>query len=160
MRAALEAFGDTDRTVWVADSFQGLPEVERRDGALHADDLWRYTNLAVSVADVQANFERYGLLDERVRFLEGWFCDTLPVAPIEQLAVARLDGDLYESTMDALTALYPKLSIGGYLIIDDLAITQCGQAVLDYRSRRGIEEPIIAVDWSCGYWRKRWPAPP
>ena len=63
---------------------------------------------------VKANFEKYGLLDAQVVFLKGWFKDTLPAAPIGKLAVMRLDGDMYESTMDALKSLYPELSPGGY----------------------------------------------
>jgi O-methyltransferase len=55
---------------------------------------------------VKANFEKYGLLDERVRFLKGWFSETLAKAPIERLAVLRLDGYVYGSTMEALNALY------------------------------------------------------
>ena len=56
--------------------------------------------------EVQALFKRYDLLDAQVRFLKGSFKDTLATAPIERLAVLRLDGDLYESTMDALVPLY------------------------------------------------------
>jgi hypothetical protein len=55
------------------------------------------------VAEVRKNFARYGVLDEAVRFLPGWFADALATAPISQLSVLRLDGDLYDSTMEALT---------------------------------------------------------
>ena len=101
------------------------------------------------------NFERYCLLDEQVRFLKGWFSDTLPDAPIEELAVVRLDGDLYESTMDGLVNLYPKLSPGGYCIIDDYGhIDACRQAVDDYRSAHGIEEEMLVIDGAGSYWRR------
>ncbi|HUQ77176.1 MAG TPA: TylF/MycF/NovP-related O-methyltransferase, partial [Burkholderiales bacterium] len=94
-------------------------------------------------------------LDEQVRFLKGWFRDTLPGAPVQRLAVLRIDGDLYESTMDALTHLYPKLQPGGYCIIDDYHdIPACRQAVLDYRERHGIDEEIMTIDWSAIFWRK------
>jgi O-methyltransferase len=160
MRAVLAAYGDTQRRVWVADSFEGLPVVERGPGKeLAGDTLSEYTNLAISLDTVKANFERYGLLDDQVCFLKGWFCDTLPTAPLGRLAIARLDGDLYESTMDALSVLYPKLSVGGYLIVDDLSIGQCRDAVDDYRKARGIDEPIVSIDWTGGYWKKAWPAP-
>ena len=156
MRAVLKAHGCTDRTVWVADSFQGLPppNVERypQDRGL---DLSQEKFLAVSLQQVQANFRKYGLLDDRVRFLEGWFKDTLPAAPIERLAVMRLDGDLYESTTDALTHLYPKLSVGGYVIIDDYgAVPACAQAVADFRGRHGIRDEVKSVDWTGAYWRR------
>jgi O-methyltransferase len=157
MRGVLAAYGDTSRQVWVADSFVGLPKPDT--GTYPADaGLDYYTSdeqLSVGVRQVQANFERYGLLDDRVRFLVGWFKDTLPSAPVEQLAVARLDGDFYESTMDALQALYPKLSVGGYLIVDDYgALEACRRAVDDYRTAHGIDEPMHPVDWTGVYWRR------
>lgn len=156
MRAALSAFGDTTRTVWVADSFEGLPKPDPEKYPCDAgDDLWQREYLAVSLETVQANFERYGLLDDRVRFLKGWFKDTLPTAPIAKLAVARLDGDMYESTIQALGSLYPKLSIGGYLIVDDYGdLPGCKAAVDDYRAANGIGEEIQRVDWTGICWRR------
>jgi len=156
MRAILEAYGDSERRVWVADSFEGLPKPDaRRWPADQGDELWTQGRLAVSVEEVRANFRRYGLLDDRVRFLVGWFEDTLAAAPIERLAVLRLDGDMYGSTMKALTALYPKLSAGGYLIVDDYgAISACKQAVTDYRAADEITDPIVWVDWTGVWWQK------
>jgi len=111
--------------------------------------------LAIPRSDVEELFERYDLLDERVRFLEGWFKDTLPAAPIERLALMRLDGDLYESTMDALVHLYHKLSTGGFVIIDDYGILEpCRRAVNEFRETRGIQSAIQIIDRSGVYWRK------
>jgi len=156
MRGALKAFGATDRIVWVADSFEGCPAPDaERYPADKEDKLHTSAELAVPLETVKANFRRYGLLDGQVRFLRGWFRDTLPAAPVERLAVMRLDGDLYESTMDALTNLYPKLSPGGYVIIDDFgAMESCRKAVLDYRKKFGIEEKIVGIDWTGAYWRR------
>ena len=108
----------------------------------------------VTQATVRANFERYGLLDGQVRFLQGWFKDTLPGAPIGQLAVMRLDGDLYESTMDVLDALYARLSPGGFIIIDDYSLESCKQAVHDFRGRHDITEAIHDIDGMGAYWRR------
>ncbi|WP_278260106.1 TylF/MycF/NovP-related O-methyltransferase [Nocardioides convexus] len=109
MRANLKAWGDTKRTVWLADSFQGLPAPNVKDfPADQGDTFYLQTGLSVGEAAVRHNFERYGLLDDQVKFLVGWFKDTLPTAPAEQYALIRLDGDLYESTIQALDALYPK----------------------------------------------------
>jgi O-methyltransferase len=156
MRAILKAFGDPDRVVWVADSFHGLPKPDRRYPQDHSDSLWTHSDvLGVSVDEVKNNFTRYGLLDDRVRFLKGWFRDTLPNAPIERIAVLRLDGDMYGSTMDALQSLYPKLSSGGYVIVDDFgAMATCRQAVEDYRRAHGICEAIEGIDWTGVFWRK------
>ncbi len=157
MRASLEAHGDPDRSVWVADSFAGVPPpdpvVFPEDAGLRFHTL---PSLAVPREEVEANFARYGLLDDRVRFVEGWFRDTLPEAPIESLAVLRLDGDLYESTFVALEALYPKVSPGGFVIVDDYgALEPCRLAVDDFRSDHDIDEPIVPVDWTGVHWRKR-----
>ncbi|HEX6311454.1 MAG TPA: TylF/MycF/NovP-related O-methyltransferase [Acidimicrobiia bacterium] len=156
MRAVLAAYDDDRRRVWVADSFQGLPAPD--PDAFPADaglDYTGHAELSVGVQQVRANFARYGLLDDRVEFLPGWFKDTLPNAPIERLAVLRLDGDLYESTMDALEALYPKLSVGGYCIVDDYgALEACRRAVDDYRAAHGITEEIEPVDWTAVSWRR------
>jgi O-methyltransferase len=108
------------------------------------------------MAQVESHFEKFGLLDDKVCFLKGWFRDTLPNAPIDKLAVLRLDGDLYESTMDALVHLYPKLSIGGYVIIDDYgAITACKKAVDDFRSAHSIQEEIRWIDWTGTFWQRQ-----
>jgi hypothetical protein len=155
MRAVLRALGDTERTVWVADSFQGLPKPDaKRWPADEGLDFSGYSQLAVSSAEVRGNFERYGLLDDQVRFLEGWFEDTLPTAPIAQLAVLRLDGDLYGSTIVALESLYPKVSPGGYVIVDDYGeVRACRQAVEDYRASNGITQEIRTIDATGVFWQ-------
>jgi hypothetical protein len=163
MRGVLKAYGATDRRVWVADSFEGLPEpdAERFPAeakAYHGGVMSHVLNrLAAGYDEVRANFEAFDLLDDKVRFLKGWFKDTLPGAPIESLAVIRLDGDYYESTMDGLTNLYDKLSDGGFVIVDDYGEdhwTYCRRAVDEFRSSRGIQEPLVRVDSSCYYWQR------
>jgi hypothetical protein len=163
MRAVLKTLGITDRIVWAADSFEGLPEPDADKFPLEAKNYRGaimtkvYNHFAVDLGEVQANFTAYGLLDDQVRFLKGWFKDTLPTAPIEALAILRLDGDYYESTTDALTNLYDKLSVGGYAIIDDYgedSWTYCRKAVDDFRRERGIEEPMIRVDSKCVFWQR------
>jgi O-methyltransferase len=156
MRAALNIYGDQTRKIWVADSFEGLPRPDDRYQQDAGDLGWTLNDtLAVSLGQVKANFSRYGLLDERVRFLEGWFKDTLSTAPVERLAILRLDGDMYSSTMDALVYLYPKLSRGGFAIIDDYgAVEACRKAVTDFRESNKINDPILPIDWTGVYWRK------
>lgn len=155
MRAVLAAHGVKDRTVWVADSFEGLRRPDERYPA-DSGALWRTADrLAISVEEVRGNFARYGLLDDQVRFLVGWFEDTLRTVPDPEWAVIRVDGDMYGSTMDALTALYPNLSPEGYLIVDDYsAIDVCKRAVDDYRDQHGIDDPIEKIDWNGVYWQR------
>jgi O-methyltransferase len=157
MRAVLAAYGDETRCVWLADSFEGVP---RPDPANYKADKWTFLHhaagiLGVPEAEVRANFQRYGLLDDRVRFLPGWFKDTLHDAPIDRIAVLRVDGDLYESTIQALDALYPRLSPGGFCIIDDYHnLMPCRQAVTDYRAKHGVCAKIVDIDRSGVLWRK------
>jgi O-methyltransferase len=157
MRAVLEAYGDRRRQIWLADSFQGLPEPDGQQYPADAGDQHHSLSsyLAVSVEKVKANFARYALLDSRVHFLEGWFKDTLPSAPVDRIAVLRLDADMYESTIEALLYLYDKVSPGGFVIVDDYgALPNCRRAVDDFRTSRGICEPLITIDWTGVYWRK------
>jgi O-methyltransferase len=156
MRATLAAYAERTRTVWVADSFQGLPQPDPIRFPHDVDDQHHsFSELAISLDEVQSNFARYGLLDEQVRFLPGWFRDTLPNAPIGRLAVLRLDGDMYESTLVALESLYPKVSPGGFVIVDDYGgIPACRAAVDDFRSRERIDESLTPVDWTGVYWRR------
>lgn len=164
MRAVLKVHDVTDRTIWVADSFEGLPDLSEKDGAYTLDagvDVKTINGrgplelaLAVSEDRVRQNFAKFDLLDGQVKFLKGWFCDTLPKAPIDKLAILRLDGDMYESTMDALTALYRKVSVGGYVIVDDYySWPQCAKAVDEFRTTNSIKEPMIRIDDAALYWK-------
>jgi O-methyltransferase len=158
MRAVLKAYHDTSRTVWVADSFAGLPPPDLQRYPQDAGaNFHTQQHMVVSIDQVKTNFAKFGLLDDQVRFLPGWFRDTLPTAPIEQLSVMRLDGDMYESTMDSLQYLYPKLSSRGYVIVDDYSVPFCRAAVEDYRRDHGITEPLELATWPrlAVYWQRQ-----
>jgi O-methyltransferase len=155
MRGVLAAHGVAGRRVFLADSFEGLPPPDAEKWPADRGDTYYLNSFFVaSQEQVEDNFRRYGLLDSQVVFLKGWFRDTLPKAPVERLAVLRLDGDMYGSTMEALVSLYPKLSDRGFCIVDDYALPGCRQAVDDYRATQGIREPLIEIDWTGRYWRK------
>jgi O-methyltransferase len=159
MRAVLATLGEEDRLVWVADSFEGLPSSRPDEfpADAGADEHFEFDFLSVSEAEVRRAFGRYGMLDDQVRFLRGWFRETLP--PLRgngRWSLLRLDGDMYESTIIALESLYPDLSPGGFVVIDDYgAIPQCRQAVSDFRGANGIDEEIREIDWTGVYWRRR-----
>ena len=154
IRALLKAYGISDRIVWAADSFCGLPKPDIDNYPADKEDIcYQREFTSVSIEEVKNNFQLYNLLDDKVRFLQGWFKDTLPEAPIDRLALLRLDGDMYQSTIEALINLYPKLSTGGFIIIDDYAAEPCKQAVHDYREREKITDTIVPIDnWSV-FWR-------
>lgn len=151
MQAILKVYGVSDRKIWLADSFEGMP-VPKSEA-----DGWDYSQsdyLNVSLEQVKKNFAKFDLLDDNLVFLKGWFCDTLPQAPIEKISVLRLDGDLYSSTMDSLTNLYHKVSKGGFVIVDDYySWPACQQAVTDYLNVKSLRVNIVPIDGDGAYWQ-------
>jgi hypothetical protein len=156
MRALLKAYSVSDRVVFVADSFEGLPPGDAEQFPEDSgSDLHQYDYLSVSQKQVKEHFRRLGLLDDQVKFVKGWFRDTMPTLAGHQWAIIRLDGDMYESTMIVLENLYPGLSDGGYLIIDDYhTVPGCEKAIDEYREAHGIEDEVHRIDWGAAYWRK------
>jgi O-methyltransferase len=157
MSGVLKAYGDKCRKVWVADSFSGLPPPDPRyeKDSLTQFNFHERTELAVSIVQVRDNFSRYDLFDERVMFVQGLFHESLPTLPPLTIAVLRLDGDLYSSTMDCLVNLYDRVVPGGFVIIDDYGVViDARRAVLDFRRERTIDEPMFAIDGDGIYWRK------
>jgi hypothetical protein len=156
MRGVLAANLVTDRKVYVADSFAGLPPPNPELYPVDEGwDLHKHDELAVSLEEVQDNFARYNLLDEQVVFVKGYFRDTLPFLEADRFSLVRLDGDLYESTYGALDSLYPKLSPGGFVIIDDYhLIRPCMTAVQDYRTAFKITMPMHEIDGVGTWWQK------
>ncbi len=154
MRATLDSLGD-ERLVWLADSFQGFPRPDaERLASERGLDLSGLDFLAASLDEVQANLNRLGL-DRGVRWVPGFFEETMPGLRGRGWAIVRLDGDTYDSTRAAIDALYPTLSAGGYLIVDDYQLVpECRRAVDEYRTEHGIDEPIEIVDWVCVRWRR------
>ncbi len=155
MKGILKAHGDEERRLFVADSFQGLPQpdAEKYPADKGANFHTQY-EFAVSLESVREHFQRFNCLDEKVIFIKGWFEKTLPSAPVSALAVLRLDGDMYGSTMDVLRHMYPKLVPGGFIIIDDYNLEPCRRAVSDYRREMQIDDAIESIDQLGVYWRK------
>lgn len=141
------------RKVHVFDSFEGLPKpymVEDAGDNHHAIDC-----LAISVDTVKKVFASYGLLTENVIFRKGWFKDTMKTTDdINKIAVLRLDGDLYSSTIEVLEALYDKVTAGGFVIVDDWLLPGARKAVIDFASKRGFIPNMIHIDKNSCYWVK------
>ena len=161
------------RMVWAADSFAGVPPPRDRS-TFAADEThgWTAHLYAATLPSVRQRFELFGQLDNRIGFIKGFFNVSLPAAltprrPDEpppamdgdgthvggsrgvlaqrRLAVLRLDGDTFESTMDVLLAAYARVSVGGVVIIDDFHLNGCRRAVFQFRASRGIKDPILPV---------------
>ncbi|MDA8554260.1 TylF/MycF family methyltransferase [Luminiphilus sp.] len=153
-RGVLKAHGIHSKKVFVADSFEGLPKPDAKYPADDGDAHWNVDFLQVPIAEVRRNFKAYDLLDEQVVFVEGFFADSLPMAPIDSLCVLRLDGDMYSSTLQVLDNLYHKVSPGGFVIVDDYhALANCRAAIDDFRTTHGIAAALHPVDWTGVYWR-------
>jgi hypothetical protein len=155
MRAVLRAYQVLDRRVIAADTVAGFPPPSEGMSADAGFEFHAYPEFAVSLEQVKAAFARYGLLDEQVVFLEGLFKNTLPAAPVETLALLRLDGDMYESTVDGLTNLYHMLSPNGTLIADDYYLFESHRKAVDeFRAAHRIVDQIVRIDQFGGYWIK------
>ena len=156
LRALLDVHGCRDRIVYGCDAFDdGFPKPDPRfpiddQSTLHTREYFKTSNVVV-----RNYFKYYGYDDDQVRFVCGYFQDTLPKVPADQIALLRLDGDLYSSTWDSLEALYDRVPVGGYVIADDYyAIVNSQRAIDDFRTSRRITEPIHQVDWASVYWIK------
>lgn len=144
-----------NRKVFVADSFEGLPYPnEQKYPDDKNDSHWMCSYMNISIEEVCNNFKAYDLLDNNVVFLKGWFENTLPTVRNETFSLIRLDGDMYGSTWDALENLYPSLSVGGYLIVDDWTLPGAHKAVVDYRTKHNITDSIIEINQYAVFWRK------
>jgi O-methyltransferase/8-demethyl-8-(2,3-dimethoxy-alpha-L-rhamnosyl)tetracenomycin-C 4'-O-methyltransferase len=139
------AIDKNERVIWAFDSFEGIPLAGENDieqpgiGAIsHNKNLpikERLVSSGITVhslSNVINNFNGCNVSIDGIMFIEGWFQDTVPGNKINKISLLRLDGDLYESTEICLKYLYPKVSVGGVVIIDDYALDGAKMAVCDY----------------------------
>lgn len=149
-----------NRKIYLSDSFEGLPKPNSEKYPMDSEDIhWTLPELSVSLETVKDNFKMFGDINDNLIFLKGWFKDTLPTCDIEKICILRMDGDMYESTIDTLVNLYPKLSVGGFCIVDDYGHKGANKAVHDYRAEHNITDEIIIIDPRPGvypsvYWIK------
>jgi cephalosporin hydroxylase len=149
LRGYLEAFEMQNRDVWVADPFSAAPPP-----AEETDSATARLNLKGDLNIVRDAFARFELLDERVRFLQGPFDSTLADAPIEKVALLRVDGSAAQSADTVLEALYDKIPLGGFVVIDSYGSEGCREAIDAFRERRGVDEALERVGWGSVSWRK------
>jgi len=143
-----------NRKVYVADSFEGLPPPDPKYPSDSGDEHHKVDYVSVGLDEVKSNFSKYNLLDENVIFVKGYFEESLEDLDVEKLAILRLDGDMYFSTIQVLEQLYDKVSVGGYVIIDDYVLKPCKTAVEHFRKSRGITDELKVVDYTGRFWRK------
>lgn len=145
------------RRIYGFDSFQGIPLAGAEDteqpaiGAITHDKYAPISERLVSsgvtvhtLDNVLQNLNTFFPQGaEEIIFHKGWFQHTVPYAPayMDKIALLRLDGDLYESTMVCLEVLYPLVSVFGVVIIDDYGLEGCRKAVHDYFYKKGLPLP-------------------
>jgi O-methyltransferase len=114
IQRTLDDFG-SDKKLYLFDSYEGLPPIGKED----SDCPLNPENFKTSVEHTIQRFNDLRL--QQPRIIPGWFCDTLPHSLPEQISFAHVDGDLYQSTIEALTAIYPRLPQGAIVLVDDYA---------------------------------------
>lgn len=145
---------------WGFDSFEGIPWAGKHDdqqpGMIEKPKVMKGKTSGISshsMADVDINMKRWGITNYSL--VKGWFKDTIPGQPfVKQISVLRLDGDLYDSTMIPLTNLYPLLSTGGVLIVDDIILNGCKKAFNDYFYNIRPMQEIVTEDENVKYFKK------
>ena len=151
--AYLSQSNPLSRRVIAADSFDGLPPPDSRypvdAGDLHSTIEF----LRVSEEEVRANFRKFGVSTDNVDFLPGWFEDTLPTLVNRSLAILRMDGDMYSSSTHILSALFDRVTPGGFVIVDDYHLQGARLAVHDFLDERGLSPEILHIDGMAAYFR-------
>jgi hypothetical protein len=160
IRCALNSLGGADRTLWVADSFEGFPVPDAADSAADRELESHMSEIAFPappLETVRTYFARFGA-ERGVEFVRGFFEDTMPGLGGRAWSLIRLDADTYKATKLALETLYPGLAAGGYVILDDyfhpFLREACRRAVDDFRAECGITEPIEQIDFTGARWRR------
>ncbi len=126
MARVLSEVGDTSRPIWLYDTFTGMAEPTAEDGQV-ARSRWQQARQRDSHTDwcfsplqeVQSVMERSAYPPDKLLFVAGKVEDTIPSQAPDRIALLRLDTDWYGSTLHELVHLWPRLSPGGVLIIDD-----------------------------------------
>ena len=145
--------GAPTREVWAFDSFEGLPEPTEQDGAEATG--WKGECLGAE-ARLREGFARFGD-PSRLHVVKGWFDDTFPSAAPEvgDVAVLHADGDWYDSVLLTLRTFYPRVSSGGWIVIDDYGHWVGAQRATDeFRREVGDTTPLQRIDYSGRCWRK------
>eukprot|EP01039_Chlorochromonas_danica_P002510 gene2510-2748_t len=155
VRGILRAYHQAKVPVLLCDSFHGLPP---GNAELNRGDMgWDRTPiLEIDARMVAQNFVRAGLMDDHVLFAKGFFNDSMPTVAkqVQQIALLRLDGDMYASTVDVVYHLYEKVVVGGFVVIDDWTGLPAQVAMLDFFATHNHHPEVIPIDRIAVYWKK------
>jgi hypothetical protein len=145
----------THRKIYLYDTYEGMPKPTDKDVEINGTPysvLWEKEKalLTVSLDEVKNNMLSTGYPSENIIFVKGMVEKTIPRTLPNQIALLRLDTDLYESTYHELIHLYPKISSQGVIIIDDYGHFQGSQEATDkYFNQESREVLLHRIDYSC-----------
>jgi len=146
-----------NRTVWLLDSFQGMPEVTPEDGVGVGGDsaeahVGKEVGDPVRVSEVLRSV-RADL--NRVRVVSGWFQDTFPSVTAKRIAILNIDADWYESVKLCLNTFYDRVVRGGFVSFDDYGHWPgCRRAVDEFFRARRLPYKLHQVDYTAHWFRK------
>lgn len=155
----LKRLGADGRHLRLYDTFTGMPPARNIDADLSGrkasklleeqdpeiSDVWARANLE----EVRGNMRETGYPSENISYVKGKVEETLPARAPDRIALLRLDTDWYASTRHELEQLYPRLSPGGVLIIDDYGHWQgARKAVDEYIEKLGIPILLCRIDYT------------
>lgn len=128
-----------ERTIWLFDSFRGLPSPGQKDGDFEKNFYFKGWSTG-DAALVKEIFEKIGFPLEKIMIVPGWFDQTLKRSPVKDIVLLHIDADWYDSVKTALEAFFDRVVPGGFVVFDDYQYWQgCGQALTDFFSQRGIK---------------------
>jgi cephalosporin hydroxylase/GT2 family glycosyltransferase len=154
LRAMLAAHEVPDRQVWLADSFSASAPADgaAADHGQGGEVPPAVRRLASDLNAVRDSIAQVGLLDDRVRFLQGQPTETLADASIDALALLRIGEGSAADAGQVLEVLHPRLSPGAEVIVSGIADPDVEAAVASARDRLGITAPLERVDWNAVAW--------
>ena len=166
MLLQLQRMGVHDRDVWLYDTFEGMttpgaadtspferPALQRwQDAVATGTRVWHqfFRPESFNLGQVHQTLAATGYPVERIHFVRGDVLETLPAQAPERIALLRLDTDWYQSTRHELVQLYPRLALGGVLVIDDYGHWDgCRKAVDEYFAQGSVPPLLLnRIDYS------------
>ena len=155
--------GSTQRKLWLYDTFEGMSaptdddvdflgrgasqllDAAPTDQADSRESIW----CRCALEQVRDTMALTTYPNQNIRYVKGKVEDTLATESPDQISLLRLDTDWYESTRCEMETLFPKLAIGGVLVIDDYGHWQgCRKAVDEYFSQNNICMFLHRVDYT------------
>ncbi len=143
-----------NRSIWLFDSFEGLPRPTKDDGLEALEKFHKGWNRA-DIAEVKRLFQKLSSLDSRTHIVKGYFQDTFQLTPISQIALLHIDADWYHSVRICLERFYDFVQPGGFIALDDYGRWEgCRKATDEFIGKHGLKVKLVPVDGVEHYFQK------